>query len=266
MSTTHSSSDALPLPPIEMRRLVGPTGPEAFDNPQHGLVYPDIPARYYTSVFEFGCGCGRFARRLIQQQPRPARYVGVDLHPGMIAWCQTHLAPHAPGFSFRHSDVFNAGFNPGLNKPRALPFPVNSAAFTLVEAWSVFTHVLQDQAEFYLREIRRILHPEGMLHSTWFLFEKRYFPMMQEFQNALYINPDDPTNAVVFDRMWFQDLLHRIGLTVVRVVPPEIRGYHWRIFMVPAGPGVIGVPLPEDHAPFGISRPPTSDSPPNEIR
>ncbi len=30
----------LPLPPIEMRRLVGPFDPESYDNPKGDLVYP----------------------------------------------------------------------------------------------------------------------------------------------------------------------------------------------------------------------------------
>ncbi len=42
--------------------------------------------------------------------------------------------------------------------------------------------------------------PDGLLRSTWFLCEKRYFPMMQDFQNALYINENDTTNAVIYDR------------------------------------------------------------------
>jgi hypothetical protein len=90
-------------------------------------------------VFDFGCGCGRIARQLMQQSPRPQRYVGIDLHRGMIEWCRENLAPHAPGFEFQHHDVFNPGLNPGtdMRPPRTRPFPVGDRAFTLVNAWSV---------------------------------------------------------------------------------------------------------------------------------
>src|SRR5437016_14083456 len=86
----------LPLPPLEMRQLVGLTDEAEFDNPSGGLVFPYLSAEQYASVFDFGCGCGRIARQLIQQQPRPERYMGIDLHLGMIEWCRRNLEPTAP--------------------------------------------------------------------------------------------------------------------------------------------------------------------------
>lgn len=48
--------------------------------------------------------------------------------------------------------------------------------------------------------------------------------MMHDFQNTLYINIEDPTNATIFDRQWLQLSLRNLGLVVVRVVQPELRG------------------------------------------
>jgi SAM-dependent methyltransferase len=101
-----TSATILPIPPPEMRALVGPTDPAAFDNPSHGLVYPYLGADRYRRVFDFGCGCGRVARQLIQQRPRPERYLGIDLHRGMVEWARTNLAPAAPGFEFKHHRVY----------------------------------------------------------------------------------------------------------------------------------------------------------------
>ena len=181
-----------------MRALIGGLGPEHFDNPDRVLVYPYLPVAAYDSVFDFGCGCGRLARRLIQQDPRPRHYLGVDIHTGMIDWCKAHLTPFAPAFEFVHHNVFNVGLNP-KSADRVRPFPTDDS-FMLVEAWSVFTHLAEDQAEYYLSEVSRILAHNGIFQSTWFLFDKDGFPMMQEFQNALYINEMDPSNAVIFDR------------------------------------------------------------------
>ncbi len=64
----------------------------------------------------------------------------------------------------------------------------------------------------------------GLLVASCFLFEKRFFPMMHDFQNTLYINIEDPTNATIFDRQWLQLSLRNLGLVVVRVVQPELRG------------------------------------------
>ena len=76
------------MPPLEMRVLVGPTDPGLFDNPDGKLVFEGLDPEQYRSVLDFGCGCGRVARQLIQQRPRPRRYVGLDLHSGMVQLVQ----------------------------------------------------------------------------------------------------------------------------------------------------------------------------------
>ncbi len=64
--------------------LVGPTEPAASHNPDRTLVISGVDASHFDAVFDWGCGCGRVARQLIQQVPRPRRYLGIDLHRGMI--------------------------------------------------------------------------------------------------------------------------------------------------------------------------------------
>lgn len=245
----------LPFPPVELRQLVGPTEDRFFDNPAGSLVFPELPEGLYDSVFDFGCGCGRLARQLIQQHPRPRRYIGIDLHAGMIGWCRRHLAPHAPGFEFHHHDVANRGLNPaGLASQ--LPFPVEKHSASLAIAWSVFTHVNQEQATFYLGEAARVLRPGGLLVATFFLFDKGEFPMMQTFQNALFINDVDPTNAVIFDRAFLLEASAAAGLTLTHAVPPTLRGYQWRLHFEPARAGLSAVELPPDDAPRGHFPPP----------
>jgi len=245
----------IPVPPVELRRLVGPTEEKFFDNPTGDPVFPEFPREAYSFVLDFGCGCGRIARQLLQQRERPKKYVGLDLHRGMIQWCQRNLQPLSPGFEFHHQNVRNPGLNPkGSDKP--LPFPVPDGAVTLLLAWSVFTHVDEASAGFYLREIARVLAPEGAALTTWFLFDKTDFPMMQEFQNALFINPVDPTNAVIFDKSWLVDTAARVGLVPARIVPPDIRGFQWRLVLRHRSTKVDPVGFPEDLAPKGIERPP----------
>jgi SAM-dependent methyltransferase len=251
----------LPFPPLEMRQLVGQTDEGGFDNPSGKLVFPEIPVECYTDVFDFGCGCGRLARQLIQQTPRPSRYLGIDLHKGMIEWCQRNLSPQAPTFRFSHHDVHNLGLNPGKDRAKALPFDVPDKSFTLVVAWSVFTHLLESQTVHYINEVARILRTDGIFLSTWFTFDKQDFPMMQEFQNALYINEFDPTNAVIFDRRWLRRVIIEAGLVPTSITPPTVRGFQWVLQIRPQKPGVVAVDFPTDLAPVGIVRSPLM--PPN---
>jgi tRNA (mo5U34)-methyltransferase len=243
-----------PIPPLGMREMVGPTDIAAFDNPSGADVFPDLPEQAYESVFDFGCGCGRLARQMIQQTTPPRRYLGVDLHPAMITWCQKNLTPHAPQFEFVHHDVEHPTRNPGDGKSRTRRFPAEDRSSTLVIAHSVFTHLIQADAEFYMAEVARILAPSGVFVSTWFLFDKALFPMMQDFQHALYINELDPSNAVIFDRDWLREVAGRNGLTIYAASPPEVRGFHWSIRMTPRRAEVEEVTLPEDEAPVTSER------------
>jgi SAM-dependent methyltransferase len=243
------------MPPFELRQLVGPTDPADFDNPSGDPVYPELPAEQYRSLLDFGCGCGRTARRLIQQRPRPERYVGLDLHKDMIRWCRDNLAPHAPGFEFRHHDVFNAAYNPGRRKPQTRSFGVEPGAFSLVEAHSVFTHLVPDQIAHYLGEVARALEPGGVFRSTWFFLDKRYFPMMRTEHRALYMSYEDPSLAVIYDRVWVLEQLRAAGLTVYSVLPPNLRGFQWVLLAAPSRAGIEEADFPRDDAPFGEQAP-----------
>ena len=238
---------------MEYRLLVGPTEPHFFDNPSGKPVFGDLPAPGYDTVLDFGCGCGRLARQLIQQHPRPRRYIGIDRHRGMIEWCRGNLAQNAPGFQFEHHDVYHDLLNP-KGTPGHLPLPVRDRETTLFIAWSVFTHLLEPDAEFYIRELARVLAPDGVAITTWFLFDKGDFPMMQEFQNALLINSQDPTNAVIFDLAWLLRQLSNAGLVVTRVTAPKIRGFQWTLSIQQQAVSRVPASFPVDNAPRGLAR------------
>lgn len=254
-TSANISLDNLPIPPLEMRELVGPTDEAAFDNPTRRLVYDYLDPAAYEKVFDFGCGCGRVARQLILQRPSPQQYVGVDLHAGMIRWCQRNLQPAAPNFSFVHHDVFNTRFNPNPASPRVAPFPVGDSQFTLINALSVFTHLTQEQAVHYLRECARILHPQGVLHASWFLFEKREFPMLRPESNTLYVSYQDPSAAVLFDREWVLATARQFGLRLCGIVAPQIKGHQW-LLMMTKREDIREPEFPPDAAAYGRAAPP----------
>ena len=249
----------LPLPPPEMRDLIGGHGPEEFEPPAEGPVLPGIESDRYEFVLDFGCGCGRIARQLaLAARPMPGRYLGIDHHAGMVRWAGENLTSRLPNFSFAHHAVYDLGFNPDPALPRMAPLPVRDGEVTLMLAISVFTHLVQDQAEYYLDEVARVLAPKGVLYVSFFLFDRALFPMLQAFQAALYINHQDPTNAVIYDRAWLFEQLDRRGLRVRSAEPPVIRGFQWHLH-VERGRGSIE--LPADEAPIGRRPPPVCETP-----
>ena len=193
-----TSASSIPFPPLELRAQIGWIDTEDFDNPRGTPMYAEfgIPLRTYETVFDFGCGCGRVARRLLQQTPRPRRYVGIDVHRGMIEWCRDNLSPVDPNFQFLHHDVYSPGYGSDNSLRLGLPFPVNDATFSLVIAHSVFTHMTKSQAEYYLNETARILTPEGMAFTSWFFFDRASFPFLPEVY-CLYTSEADFSQAVI---------------------------------------------------------------------
>jgi SAM-dependent methyltransferase len=251
---TVSEAD-IPIPPVGLRRTVGVEGPEFFENPHRALVFGDaVEPESYRSVFDFGCGCGRIARQMMLQRHHiPEKYLGIDLYKPSIDWCSRNLTPINRNFRFHHHNFFNAGLNPGgSRKPIAIR---EQNKFSLVNAHSVFTHIIEDHAKFYFEQVANLVEENGCMRVSWFLFDKTLFPMMQTFQNALYINTDDATNAVIYDREFVKSLYRAAGLSISKIIPPGIRGHQWLIYACRAV--ISSEPLfPEDSAPIGLTRPP----------
>lgn len=121
-------------------------------------------------VLEVGCGSGRVARCLLDWLDAGATYDGFDILRPEIEWLQSHITPDHPGFRFRHVDVYNAWYNEaGVLEPGELDFPYESGAFDFVYLTSVFTHMLPDDVDRYLGEIKRVLAPGGRCCISYFL-------------------------------------------------------------------------------------------------
>jgi SAM-dependent methyltransferase len=232
-SVRDGGINPIPLPPLEFRRLVGPTDPADFDNATGRPVYDefDIPLQAYDSVFDFGCGCGRMARKLLMQTPKPRRYVGIDVHRDMLTWCQTNLSSYASNFEFFHHDVYSPSYSPGNQIRLAAPFPAGDGSISLFIAHSVFTHLYKRQTEYYLRELARILKSDGIAFTSWFLFDRINFPMFTDGPYALLANDEDPTRAVIYDREWLLENVRAAGLAVKRTVVPTVPGHQWTVFL-----------------------------------
>ena len=240
------SSAGIPIPPPELRQLVGPTDPVDFDNPSGRPIYErfGLPLDAYEAVFDFGCGCGRLARQLLQQDPRPRRYVGIDAHPGMVDWCKANLSPVDASFAFLHHDVYSPTYAPGNRLRLAEPLPVPDGSVSLFIAHSVFTHLTSRQSEYYLWEMARVLAPRGVAFTSWLFFDRESFPFMRDGPYCLFTSEADFAQAVIYDRGWFIDTVRRLGLCVRSTNPPGVAGHQWEVLLEKRRPdSVDGFPL-----------------------
>jgi len=112
------------------------------------LQAADVSLESLGNILEFGCGDGRMIR-CFDQLADGREVWGADIDAGRIIWCKQHLTP-----PFR--------FVTTTTVPH-LPF--EDRYFGFIYAGSVFTHI-DDLADAWLAELRRILRPGGALFIT----------------------------------------------------------------------------------------------------
>ena len=103
------------------------------------------------SVFEFGCGTGRFAERILSGQlPPAARYKGIDLTPGMVALAEKRVARFAP----RATVLLSNGGPPAAEPAGVYDRFISNFVFDLLSF---------DDIEAVVAEAHRMLAPGGLL-------------------------------------------------------------------------------------------------------
>jgi SAM-dependent methyltransferase len=185
-------------------------------------------------VLDIGCGIGRMARPLAGYLTAPGTYDGFDINPEGIAWCQAKYRAH-PTFTFVVADLFNRRYNPaGTQSADAFTFPYEDASFDFALATSVFTHLLEGEADRYVAEAARTLAPGGRLFATWFLLDdgsraaiaagRAGLPFLDADQAVAVVSDEVPEEAIAFDRRWLQEALQRHGLALTAVHDGTWRG------------------------------------------
>ena len=108
------------------------------------LADSGVRSRSIQSILDIGCGTGRLLVGWHCDDPG-RRLVGVDINADLIGWARDHLASVAEWSTS------------AISPPLALPH----ASFDLIQLVSVFTHLPIPCQRAWLREIRRLLRPDG---------------------------------------------------------------------------------------------------------
>jgi 2-polyprenyl-3-methyl-5-hydroxy-6-metoxy-1,4-benzoquinol methylase len=144
-----------PMPPAGLRARVGLTGSRdeftlvGRQGAREILETLSVvgEGRREGAWLDFGCGCGRLARPLIESGV-PRSYSGVDVDARQIEWAARNLE----------------GRFTVMRPEPPLGFP--DASFDVVLAISIFTHLAEAEQFAWLSEIRRLLRPGGLLVAT----------------------------------------------------------------------------------------------------
>jgi SAM-dependent methyltransferase len=100
-----------------------------------------------SAILDFGCGVGRVIRHW--KTMRGPEVFGTDYNPILIEWCRKHLT-----------------FAQFQCNPLAAKLSYEQAKFDFIYALSVFTHLPEELADAWLKELYRVLKPCGRLYLT----------------------------------------------------------------------------------------------------
>lgn len=120
-----------------------------------------------AAVLDVGCGT-KLSKVLLDEQRPIGRYVGVDVDPVVIDFLAREVGD--PRFSYHHLDVRNERYRPEAPPMAELQrYPVDDAAFDIVCAWSLLTHLYAEDIGHFFRLTRRAIAPSGYLLASVYL-------------------------------------------------------------------------------------------------
>lgn len=180
------------------------------------------------NVLDVGCGIGRMAAPLTEYLSSNSRYEGIDIVEKGIIWCNRHYKKY-PNFHFTLTDIYNKEYNPeGKYKASDYRFPFNDNMFNFAFLTSVFTHMLPIDIENYVKEIQRVLSPQGRCLISFFSINsdslkniennKSTIMFKNEYDNYRTNNLDIPEAAVAYDEEFFIGLLKKYGFEIYKPI------------------------------------------------
>jgi len=152
----NGAPDGLPMPTPKLMHMVSGrynleglylNGMLGADSIKGILANNGIDFGQFSSVLDFGCGCGRIIR--FWRDYANVKIYGTDYNEALIDWCRSYL-PFA-AFSVNSLDS---------------RMDYRDGQFDFIYAVSVFTHLTEPLQHFWMDELKRILRPGGYMYIT----------------------------------------------------------------------------------------------------
>jgi len=145
-------------------------------------------------VLDIGSGIGNLALGLVDYLR--GGYDGIEIHQGAVEWCQREITTRYPTFRFHRADLTSGAYNPSGRTPASqYRFPFKDHTFDVAFLGSVFTHMLPDEVEVYVREIARVLVPGGMCVASYFLLNDDTRPGVDAGRSFLSFGVTHPSGV-----------------------------------------------------------------------
>lgn len=217
------------------------------------LLFFLIKNRKGVTLVDIGCGTGLLGIASYPFIAESGKYIGMDVRKKEIDFCRQNF--RSPNYEFIHFDVHNARYASAQNSTNK-SWSLESNSVDFLTALSVWTHMNEKDATFYLAEVSRVLKDDGKAIITFFYMDKHYEASLPKrkketgrfhstkqenwiFDRKAYDSPQwftpkwtkVPEDAIGVTETGFNELLKNSGLKVSDYYPgnwKEIPGLYFQ--------------------------------------
>lgn len=185
-------------------------------------------------VLDIGSGLGRIALPLTVHITS-GLYEGFDIIKSGVRWCQKHITSKFPNFNFQWIQLSNDLYTSKGADATSFVFPYKDYEFDLAIAISVFTHMVPEEVENYMKEINRVLKSGGHCYATFFILNADSTSAMEtsadfnfKFNHGHYALLDEKVKSanVAYKEEYLRELFHKNSLEIVSIEYGSWSGAH----------------------------------------
>lgn len=191
------------------------------------LLESNVQLQPADAVLDIGSGVGRTAIALTSFLDKEATYDGFDVVKKGVDWCNKKIKRDYPNFNFKYIPLFNDLYNNEVLNANEFTFPYGDHSFDKIFSFSVFTHMQIDEIQHYFHEIKRVLQPEGMGLSTFFIYDQESenhianregFAFPHAGDGFRLMNEDVKSGNIAVHREKLEQMLEASGLQLVSLI------------------------------------------------
>lgn len=135
------------------------------------IIYLHLDKKEGNNILDVGCGTGLLSIAAQSFIENNGSYIGLDINKEEIEFCKKHYSH--PNISFIHNNSKNPYYTKEEQEDN-VPWNIKSNSIDLVTALSVWTHLNEDDAIYFFKEVSRVLKKDGKAIITFFYLNEVY--------------------------------------------------------------------------------------------
>jgi len=133
------------------------------------IISNNLRSKTDLQILDVGCGAGLMLNSVRQFVGTKGSYIGIDVMKSEIDFCKKHYPKE---YKFIHIQTKNNYYSP--NQKENISWEFSNSSFDIITALSVWTHLNEIDAKFYISEVSRVLKTNGKAFITFFSLDEDY--------------------------------------------------------------------------------------------